>query len=297
MTSHMIQTHETPTPLGCDPADLAWVEATVKQAGTSFAAGMRVLPPMRRYGMYALYAFCRVVDDIADGSAPLEQRRAELEAWHGRIAAMYSDNKAETPLDRVLLATIHFFALHQKDFDAVIDGMIMDAENSIVAPDEKTFDLYCDRVASAVGRMSVHIFGDSSDNAIKVAYHLGRALQITNILRDIAEDAARGRLYLPSELLTRFDVPADPVKAMYSPGLESVVRILAERAKDHFRAAFTLMKRAPRKAMLPARIMGASYEATLNALCKRGWSSGVLLKRPDPAIAVRLGHLATSFFV
>lgn len=206
--------HDKPTPLGCDPADLAWVESTVKQAGTSFAAGMRILPPMRRYGMYAIYAFCRVVDDIADGTAPLAERTKGLEDWHQRIAELFAERAVlpTEPLDRVLLATINFFSLQQADFDAVIDGMLMDTQTAIVAPDEKTLDLYCDRVASAVGRLSVRIFGDSSKNGDLVAFHLGRALQITNILRDIPEDAIRGRLYLPADLLERFDVPKDPIK-------------------------------------------------------------------------------------
>lgn len=294
MTAEDIQTHDKPTPLGCDPADLAWVESTVKQAGTSFAAGMRILPPMRRYGMYAIYAFCRVVDDIADGSAPMPERKAALEAWHTRIAALY-EGEAQDPLERVLLATIRFFSLRQADFDAVIDGMIMDAENTIVAPDEKTLDLYCDRVASAVGRLSVRIFGDSSDEADKVALHLGRALQLTNILRDIAEDAARGRLYLPSDLLNRFNVPLDPVKALSAPGLEDVARILAARAQDHFRKAFATMRNCQPKAMLPARIMGASYEAILVALRKRGWANNVLLARPQTSTATKLFWLAASY--
>ncbi|MCG0995267.1 presqualene diphosphate synthase HpnD [Acetobacter indonesiensis] len=294
MTAEDIQTHDKPTPLGCDPADLAWVESTVKQAGTSFAAGMRILPPMRRYGMYAIYAFCRVVDDIADGSEPMEERKAGLEAWHARIADLY-DGKAQDPLDRVLLATIRFFSLRQADFDAVIDGMIMDAENTIVAPDEKTLDQYCDRVASAVGRLSVRIFGDSSEEADKVAFHLGRALQITNILRDIAEDAARGRLYLPADLLTRFNVPHDPIKALSAPGLQSVATILAARAQDHFRSAFATMRKCNGKAMLPARIMGASYEAILVALRKRGWASADLLNRPHTSKLDKIFWLTASY--
>lgn len=97
MTAVNIQMHDKPTPLGCDPADLAWVESTVKQAGTSFAAGMRILPPMRRYGMYAIYAFCRVVDDIADGTAPLAERTKGLEDWHQRIAELLRNGLSSRP--------------------------------------------------------------------------------------------------------------------------------------------------------------------------------------------------------
>lgn len=270
-------TQDEPTPLGCDPVDLARVEAIVRQAGTSFAAGMRILPPYRRYGMYAVYAFCRVVDDIADGDAPnlrgpehLQDRLARLGEWRERIARLYED-RTEDALDRVLHRTIRFFSLKQKDFDAIIDGMAMDAQGPIIAPDEETLDLYCDRVASAVGRLSVHVFGDSSEHAVHVAYHLGRALQLTNILRDVAEDARIGRLYLPKELLARFDVPADPQKILSAPGLPGVMNVLAVRARDHFRQAFAAMKKCDRKAMKPARLMGGCYLAVLDALVRRGW--------------------------
>lgn len=272
-----ITTHDEPTPLGCDPADLARVEAIVRQAGTSFASGMRVLPPYRRYGMYAIYAFCRIVDDIADGDAPslragakAEERLAQLDGWHERIARLYND-QTEDALDRVLHAAIRFFALRQEDFDAVIDGMAMDAQGPIVAPDEETLDRYCDHVASAVGRLSVRVFGDSSKDAERVAYHLGRALQLTNILRDVSDDAHVGRLYLPRDLLARFNVPAEPMAALSAEGLPGVLRVLAARAHDHFRAAFKAMKKCDRKAMVPARTMGGCYLAVLTALERRGW--------------------------
>lgn len=272
-------THDTPTPLGCDPADLARVEAIVCQAGTSFASGMRILPPYRRYGIYAIYAFCRIVDDIADddvpstltGQARIDEREARLTAWHERIARIYR-GETEDALDRVLHAAVFFFALHQEDFDAIIDGMAMDAGEPIVAPDEATLDLYCDRVASAVGRLAVHVFGDSSKHAKQVAWHLGRALQLTNILRDVAVDARIGRLYLPRDLLARFDVPADPQKVLTAPGLPSVMKIMAGRARDQYRLAFHAMKKCDRRAMVPARMMGGGYLAILNALERRGWN-------------------------
>ncbi|NHN84428.1 presqualene diphosphate synthase HpnD [Acetobacter musti] len=290
-------THDEPTPLGCDPADLARVEAIVRQSGTSFAAGMRILPPYRRYGMYAIYAFCRIVDDIADGDTPsalngteqMEERIARLQAWHERIARLYNDETCDA-LDRVLHAAIRFFALKQADFDAVIDGMTMDAGSPMVAPDEETLDLYCDRVASAVGRLSVHVFGDSSGHAERVAYHLGRALQLTNILRDVAVDARLGRLYLPRDLLARFDVPADPQRVLTAPGLAGVMRIIAARAHDHFRNAFAAMKKCDRKAMVPARMMGGSYLAILNALERRGWDH-VLTPSPVSKLRKAVGVL------
>ncbi|OOL19534.1 phytoene synthase [Bombella intestini] len=262
--------HNTPQGLSCAPSDLREVEEIVTRSGTSFGRGMKILPPMRRDGMFAVYAFCRVVDDIADGDIPHDDPAAALEEWKGRIAALY-EGQADTALERVLLEAIKQFDLKQEDFIAIIDGMQMDCGEPIVAPDEATLDLYCDRAASAVGRLSVRIFGTPEEYGDKIAYHLGRALQLTNILRDIAEDAARGRLYLPAELLRRYSVPADPAEALYAVGLDGLCRILAGRAKDHFRRAAALMKRCPAATVRPARIMAASYKVTLAALCRRGW--------------------------
>jgi len=257
-------------PLNCPRQDLADVERIVLAAGTSFARGMKVLPPDRRYAMYAIYAFCRLVDDVADEEAPFETKRPQLEAWHTRIAGLYQ-RRASDALDRVLLAAIRQYDLVQADFDAVIDGMQMDAEEVIAAPDEAKLDLYCDRVASAVGRLSVRVFGDASDAAETVAHHLGRAFQLTNILRDLGEDAERGRLYLPRELLEANGVPLDPAGALASPRLRLVCRVLALRARGHFDAAHAAMARCRRGSMRPAKVMAAGYRAVLETLIRADW--------------------------
>lgn len=256
--------------LGCSSADLEHVRSIVTRAGTSFAKGMKILPAERRYGMYAVYAFCREVDDIADGDVEVPDRNAALAEWHERVARLY-EGETRDGLDRVLVATIVRFSLRKEDFTAVIDGMAMDANGPVVAPDEATLDLYCDRVASAVGRLSVRVFGDMSAQADRVAYHLGRALQLTNILRDLQEDADRGRLYLPRELLARHNVPSDPQEALYALGLDALARIMAVRAADHFREARRAMRQCDSVAMRPARIMAASYRPILAALLRRGW--------------------------
>lgn len=257
------------TPLGAAAADLAAVETIVRQAGSSFHRGMAVLPPDRRHAMYAVYAFCRIVDDIADDEAPFASRKPRLDDWRARIAAVYRGS-AEDPVTRVLIRAVPAFGLRQADFAAVIDGMEMDA-HPIVAPDMATLDLYCDRVAAAVGRLSVRAFGDASPAADTVAFHLGRALQLTNILRDIAEDAGRGRLYLPREYLDEAGVPADPAAALAHPALARVCARLAGLAHGHFRDAAAWMARCDRRAMRPARLMGATYAAILTALERRGW--------------------------
>jgi presqualene diphosphate synthase len=260
------------TPLGAAQADLDAVEAIVRAAGTSFYRGMRVLPPDRRHAMYAIYAFCRVVDDIADDEAvPLTERLPSLAAWRTRIAGLYR-GATDGPVTRVLAEAVRRYALREEDFIAVIDGMQMDAETPIVAPDLATLDLYCDRVAAAVGRLSVRAFGDASPAADRVAHALGRALQLTNILRDVREDAGRGRLYLPCEYLDTADVPRDPLAALAAPRLPEVCARVASLAHAQFQAAREAMATCDRQAMRPARLMGATYAAILARLERRGWA-------------------------
>jgi len=257
------------TPLNAAVEDLAAIEAKVKAAGTSFYHGMRVLPPDRRHAMYAIYAFCRVVDDIADDEIPLADKLPQLAQWRARIAALYR-GEADNDITRVLLRAVGAFDLRQQDFLDVIDGMEMDAGDPIVAPDFATLDLYCDRVAAAGGRLSVRAFGDASAMADQVAHHLGRALQLTNILRDIAEDAERGRLYLPREFLADANIPLN-ISAIRAPGLAGVCERLAGVAHGHFTDAAAAMARCDRRAMKPARLMGATYAAILARLEARGW--------------------------
>ena len=258
------------TPLGADRADLDAVEAMVRRAGTSFWRGMKMLPPDRRAAMYAIYAFCRIVDDIADEAGALEEKHQALMAWWDHVEGLY-EGRSEGPVTRVLLPAIRRFALRQEDFIAVIQGMWMDAETTIVAPDLATLDLYCDRAAAAVGRLSVRAFGDASANADRVAFHLGRALQLTNILRDVHEDAGRGRLYLPAEYLDEAGVPRDPVQALASPALAKACRRLALDARGHFWEARAAMARCDPTAMKPARLMGATYAAILAELERSRW--------------------------
>ena len=251
--------------------DRAAVEAIVRAAGTSFYRGMRILPHDRRDAMYAIYAFCRVVDDIADEPAAIADKRSRLDLWRDWIADIF-DGHGHDALTRALAWSTCQFGLRQADFLAIIEGMQTDAERTVVAPSLAALDQYCDQVAAAVGRLSVRAFGETSEAGQHVAWHLGRALQFTNILRDLAEDAQRGRLYLPAEWLTLDGVPFDPVAALASPGLEPLCRRMAGRAHRYFDDAFVAMAHCKRQAMRPARIMAASYLAVLEQLETRGWS-------------------------
>jgi presqualene diphosphate synthase len=258
------------TPLDAAQADLDAVEKIVRAAGTSFYRGMRVLPPDRRHAMYAIYAFCRIVDDIADDTGDIGEKRARLDEWRARVADLYQGEGSDA-VTRVLVRAVRAFELRRADFEAIIDGMQMDADGAIVAPDLATLLLYCDRVAVAVGRLSVRAFGDASPDARRVALHLGRALQLTNILRDLREDAERGRLYLPREYLTDAGVPFDPDAALTHPALPLVCARVADLAHENFRAAASAMRKCNRRAMRPARLMGATYSAILDRLERRGW--------------------------
>ncbi|MDD3182828.1 MAG: presqualene diphosphate synthase HpnD [Alphaproteobacteria bacterium] len=253
---------------------MADVRKRVKASGSSFAAGMSVLPIPRREAMYALYAFCREVDDIADDSPTNEIREHGLKLWHDRIHALFHDNKAEDAICTALLPAITRFDLVESDFQAIIDGMDLDSRQAICAPSMAELDTYCDHVASAVGRASVRIFGDSSAEAMRVAFHLGRALQLTNILRDLHEDAQRGRLYLPHELLAKHGITSQtPAEILAAPPIPAVCRDLAKTVHHHFDEADKAMKASQWHAMRPARIMRDYYQAIFKRLLKADWQN------------------------
>jgi len=252
-------------------ADIETVTALVKASGSSFYYAMKMLPAARRDAMYGIYAFCRVVDDIADDAAPFDEKRQGLQAWRERIAAIFG-GQAEDPITRVLLEAATLYHLREADFIAIIDGMEMDAGAPIIAPPLAVLDLYCDRVAAAVGRLSVRVFGDESETAQEVAHALGRALQLTNILRDVDEDAARGRLYLPREFLAEAAVPAEPAAAREAKNLPLVCARLAGLAEQNFTRAEAAMALCDAKAMRPAKLMAASYRPLLATLRRQSFA-------------------------
>jgi phytoene synthase len=252
-------------------------------SGSSFYAAMRILPREQREAMFQIYSFCRQVDDIADSNGPRAERLGALQQWRDDIDALYRGNPP--PRLRDYVASVKKFALQREDFLAVIDGMEMDVPQEIRAPDMATLDLYCDRVASAVGRLSVRVFGLPADDGILLAHHLGRALQLTNILRDIDEDASLGRLYLPREELQRCGISStDPRVVASDPKLPQACAPLVERARAHFASADEVMARHPRRLVRAPRIMSKYYRAILQLLTARGFA--------NPRTPVRVGKLA-----
>jgi squalene synthase HpnD len=241
-------------------------------SGSSFYLAMRILPKAERAAMFAIYRFCRMVDDIADdGTRPRPRRAEELDAWRADLAALYGGKPAGRAA--FLKQAVQAFGLRQTDFLAVIDGMAMDVAADIRAPDSATLDLYCDRVASAVGRLSTRIFGMDTQPGLALAHELGRALQLTNILRDLDEDAAIDRLYLPRELLTQAGIATtEPQAAIGDPRVDGACRVLAARALEHFAAAGRLMRSRPKGRLMAPRLMAAVYSALLRDMLAQGWA-------------------------
>jgi phytoene synthase len=250
-------------------------------AKSSFYLAMRVLEPEQRDAMYAIYGFCRIVDDIADEGGDRGARLAALDDWRRDLDELYAGRVHKRCAD--LAAPVRRFKLDRADFEAVIDGMAMDVVEDIRAPEWDRLDLYCDHVASAVGRLSVRVFGlaDEADcgesgalptKARMLAYHMGRALQLTNILRDLDEDRARGRLYLPREALAAAGV-ADfsPDATLRHPGLQQACDAVAERARKHYAESELIMRISSQRAIKAPYLMATAYRSILDRLVARGF--------------------------
>jgi len=260
----------------------AHVREIVGRSGTSFFWGMRILPRARREAMYAVYAFCREVDDIADGPLPAAAKQARLAEWRDAIEALYA-GRPGLSTTRALARPVADYALPKAEFHAMIDGMEMDAAERMRAPSWAELEHYCRCVAGAVGMLSVRVFGARSRAADASAVALGEALQLTNILRDLGEDAARGRLYLPRELLEAHGIaPREARAVLADPAAAAVCEELAGRAEARFAQAERWLAACDRATMRPAHIMMAIYRRTLARLRARGWRD---LDRP-----VRLGR-------
>ncbi len=242
-------------------------------SGSSFYAGMRMLPRIEREAMYAIYGFCRAVDDIADDQqGDRAGRAAALDQWRRDLDALYAGGH---PGQAMLVAdAVRRFGLDRADFEAVIDGMAMDVARDIRWPAMDELDLYCDRVASAVGRLSVRVFAMPHEPGLELAHHLGRALQFTNILRDIDEDAAIGRVYLPAEALTGVGIAlTTPEKVVADPRIDQAVRPLVGRAHEHYRAANAVLALRPAGHLIAPRLMEAAYSKLLTRMEAIGWAS------------------------
>ncbi|MHA1598261.1 MAG: presqualene diphosphate synthase HpnD [Alphaproteobacteria bacterium] len=252
-------------------AAAAHAEAMVKGAGTSFYWAMRLLPLNKRRAMFAIYAFCREVDDIADEEGEVADKRRRLDDWRAEIEALYAGHPS-TPISTALSEPVRAFGLKKPDLIDVINGMEMDAGKSVRIADMAELELYCDRVACAVGRLSNRVFGIDEAQGEIVAQALGQALQLTNILRDVAEDAGRDRLYLPRDLLARHGISPDDAAAVVGhPELPKACAELADLCRRRYAQADTALAPCERSQMRPAIIMMEIYRRIFQRLLKRGW--------------------------
>ena len=246
--------------------DLPQTRAVKKKAsGSSFYTAMRLMPQQERDAMFAIYAFCRKVDDIADdGIGTRPERHRRLDNWRADLDALYAGSP---PAAAAFLApAVARYGLRKEDFHTILDGMDMDVTEDIVAPDLATLDLYCERVASAVGRLSIKVFGMEEGAGFRLAHHLGRALQLTNILRDIDEDADIGRLYLPREYLFAAGFKSlDPKMVASDPRVDTACRQLAGLAHEHYDKAQAILTAKPKGRIATPWLMGAVYSEILRA--------------------------------
>lgn len=261
------------------------VEAVVKRSGSSFYLAMRLLKREKREAMFAIYAFCREIDDIADEPAPLEVKKAALKKWRDDIGRLYAGEMPLLSIAKALKEPIEKYKLPKDEFIALIDGMETDIPDGMRAPTMNELELYCRRVAGAVGILSVYVFGDSSETAQRFAVALGEALQITNILRDTDEDMELGRLYMPKECLDKAgiiisdDTPLSEI--LNHPNLKIARETLAERALLRFSQAREALDKLDAKQMKPAVIMMKVYRKIFDIMQKRGWE--IIKPRPKPS--------------
>ncbi len=261
------------------PTDLSEKEArdyvndVVRRSGSSFIAAMRILrPPEKRTAMFGIYAFCREVDDIADEPGEESAKRAALAGWRKEIDQLFKGIPTH-PIAMALVRPVADYGLEKRDFLDLIEGMDMDASDTLRIADMEQLNLYCDRVACAVGRLCCRIFGAEEESGDLLAHNLGMALQLTNILRDLDEDAELDRLYLPSELLDRYGITeTDPKAVLAHPNMEKVCRHLAQIAGKSFEDAEVILGVCDRYTMRPAFIMMEIYRLIFKRLCDRGWA-------------------------
>ncbi len=240
------------------------------KSGSSFYYSFMFLPPEQRQAITALYAFCREVDDVVDECHDVSLAQTKLEWWRQEVGRIFSGTPTH-PVGHALKDVLTRFKLPQEQFLEIIDGMAMDLSQTRYL-DFKALQLYCYRVASVVGLLSVEIFGYENRQTLKYAHDLGLALQLTNIIRDVGEDARRGRIYLPIEDLQRFGVPAkDILETRYSDAFRELMAFQAERAEQFYEQAFAHLPAVDRKAQRPGLVMAAIYRTLLGEIAADGF--------------------------
>lgn len=241
--------------------------AITRKSASNLALAFVLLPKPKRDAMSALYAFCREVDDIADeDSVPIDLRRVELSRWRADVKRACDNERPEFAVNVEFQPVIRTFSLPFSLFDELIKGCEMDLDVKRYE-DLQQLELYCYRVASVVGLLSIEIFGYQKQAAREYAVSLGKALQFTNILRDVKNDAARGRIYLPQSELKKFNVTESEILAgHYSERFQALAESIAARARSFYSAARQSLPPEDRRSMAAAELMGTVYWRLLQNL-------------------------------
>lgn len=243
----------------------AYCQQKAAASGSSFYYSFLFLTPERRRAITALYAYCREIDDIVDEVSDASVASAKLAWWAEEIARLFQANP-QHPVTRALQPHLETFEITQERLLRVIEGMNMDLTQSRYL-DFAGLARYCYLVAGVVGELSASIFGPTQPETLEYARQLGLALQLTNILRDVGEDARRGRIYLPIEDLQRFNVKASDIQTgRYVDGFEALMHFEAQRARAAYSKAWATLPQAQRRGQRPGLIMGAIYATLLNEL-------------------------------
>jgi len=238
------------------------------KSGSSFYYSFLFLPPEKRRAITALYAFCREVDDVVDECTDVDLARTRLHWWRTEIGELFHGTP-QHPVTRALSPAIGTFELPESRFHDIIDGMEMDlAQNRYACFDD--LQVYCHRVAGVVGLMAAEIFGRTAASTLEYAENLGTAFQLTNIIRDVGEDARRNRIYIPMDELARFQIDADEIlRGRTSAHFGELVRFQIERARDYYARAFAALPDRDRQSQRPGLVMAGIYQALLNDIATK----------------------------
>ena len=236
------------------------VENIVKKSGSSFYWGMKLLPEIKKRAMFSVYAFCRVVDDIADNSGTTKSKKTKLNDWKKKIDSIYNNNKKNESILKELKTSIETFNLEKRDFISIIDGMLMDVKKKIQFPSKTEFEIYCERVAVAVGYLSIKIFGLSGYEGKKYAYSLGMAFQLTNIVRDFREDLDMGRCYIPLSKLKKYGIKGSLSNLDKTNKIQEVLQDILKDADKFFKKADKISKNLDKKKIIASELMKQFYK-------------------------------------
>ena len=236
------------------------VENIVKKSGSSFYWGMKLLPEIKKRAMFSVYAFCREVDDIADNSGTIKLKKYKLYDWKRKIDDIYQKRKTNESILKELKISIEIFNLEKKDFISIIDGMLMDVKKKIQFPSTTDLELYCKRVAVAVGYLSIKIFGLNNHKGKQYAYSLGMAFQLTNIVRDFKEDLEVGRCYIPHEKLKKYGIKRSIKNLEKANKIQEILQDILRDADKFFKKADMLSINLDKKKIIASELMKQFYK-------------------------------------